>query len=79
MIQIGPEYCTSIRDLAEKIVAISGKEIQILYDTTKPEGDRGLCANTKKAREILGWAACVPLEEGLRELYTWMNTTISDL
>ena len=39
-IQIGPSVCTSIKEIAETVVAISGKEINIQYDTTKPEGDK---------------------------------------
>lgn len=73
IIQVGPEACTSIREIAENIVAISGKQIEIQYDTTKPEGDRGRCANAAKAREILGWSPRVSLEEGLRELYAWIE------
>jgi nucleoside-diphosphate-sugar epimerase len=73
IIQIGPETCTSIREIAENIVAISGKQIKIEYDLTKPEGDRGRCADASKARDILGWSPTVSLEEGLRELYRWIE------
>ena len=49
-IQIGPDVCTSIREVAEQVVAISGKEIGIEYDLSAPEGDRGRCADFTKAR-----------------------------
>ena len=73
IIQVGPETCTSIREIAENIVAISGKDIKIQYDHTKPEGDRGRCADAAKAQEVLGWSPRVSLEEGLRELYEWIE------
>jgi nucleoside-diphosphate-sugar epimerase len=70
---VGPETCTSIREIAENIVAVSGKKIEIQYDLRKPEGDRGRCADAEKARGILGWSPRVSLEEGLRELYEWIE------
>lgn len=72
-IQIGPSECTSIRTIAETVVAISGKDIVPFYDTTKPEGDKARSADFSKAREVLGWSPKVSLEAGLRQLYDWMK------
>jgi len=71
VIQIGPSSCTSIKELAEQIVKVSGKDIVLQFDTTKPEGDRGRCADYSKAKRILGWEPRVTLEDGLRRLYQW--------
>lgn len=54
-IQIGPDVCTPIRDIAEAVVRVSGKPIKIQYDDSKPEGDRGRCADYSKAKAVLGW------------------------
>ena len=75
-IQIGPSYCTSIKEIAEKIIDISGKNIKPFYDISKPEGDKARCANYTKAKEILGWEPTVSLEEGLREAYKWIERQI---
>lgn len=75
-IQIGPSVCTSIKEIAETVVAISGKEIDIFYDTTKPEGDKARCADYSKAREILGWEPQVSLMDGLKEQYQWVKQQI---
>lgn len=75
-IQIGPSECTSIREIAEKVVEISGKNIEIVYDTTKPEGDKARSADFSKARAILGWEPKVSLEEGLRKQYEWVKKQI---
>lgn len=75
-IQIGPSVCTSIKEIAETVVAISGKEIDIFYDTTKPEGDKARCADYSKAREILGWEPQVSLIDGLKEQYQWIKQQI---
>ena len=78
-IQLGTDYCTTIRELATTIVKISGKEIDIEYDLTKPEGDRGRCANCRKAERVLGWKPKASLEEGLRRTYRWIVTRLGKL
>lgn len=75
-IQIGTNYCTSIRQLAERIVEISGKRIDIQYDPTKPEGDKGRCGDCSKAEGILGWRPKVALEDGLAETYSWIEARL---
>jgi nucleoside-diphosphate-sugar epimerase len=75
-IQIGPDICTSIREIAEMIVKVSGKNIEIRYDTAKPEGDKARSADFGKAREILGWKPGTSLEEGIRKQYAWMQKQI---
>ncbi len=72
-IQIGPGHCTSIRQIAETMVKISGKKIKIRYDRSKPEGDQARCADFSKARKVLGWHPKLHLEEGLGELYRWVE------
>ncbi|MBA2643091.1 MAG: NAD-dependent epimerase/dehydratase family protein [Actinobacteria bacterium] len=72
IIQIGPSVCTSIRDVAELIVEISGKDIAIEYDRTAPEGDRGRCADYGKANDVLGWTPSVSLRDGIERLYEWI-------
>ena len=73
VIQLGPDVCTSIREIAETVVEISGKDIEIQYDTTKPEGDRGRCADFSKARSVLVWEPRVDLRCGLESLYNWID------
>lgn len=75
-IQIGPSFCTSVKEITEKIVEISGKEITPFYDKTKPEGDKARCADYTKAKEILRWEPKVSLEDGLRESYSWIEKQI---
>lgn len=76
VIQIGPDICIPIREIAETIVDISGKNIYIQYDKSKPEGDRGRCADFTKAKNLLGWEPQVPLRVGLESLYSWIKERI---
>lgn len=73
VIQIGPDMCTSIRELADLVVEISGKPIEIHYDTRQPTGDGGRCADYSKAYRVLGWAPQVALSSGVRDLYDWVE------
>ena len=75
-IQIGPSVCTSIAEIAETVVRISGKDITPFYDTSKPGGDKARSADYSKAREILGWEPKVSLEDGLRRQYEWIRQRI---
>lgn len=76
VIQIGSELPTTIREAAELIVQISGKSIDIEFDITKPEGDRGRIAVCTRAREILGWEARTGLKVGLERMHEWILSQI---
>ena len=76
-IQIGPPVCTSIRTLAVQIAQISSKDIQPVFDRTKPEGDKARCADASKALRVLGWTPQVTLEDGLRRTYAWIEAQLS--
>lgn len=71
VIQIGPDYSVSIREIAEIIVSIADKNIPIRYDTTKREGDIDRFADWSKAKRILGWSPETSIETGLRKSYEW--------
>ena len=75
-IQLGPSVCTSIKDIAEAIIKISGKDIEVFYDTTKPEGDKARSADFTKARNILNWEPKVSLIDGLQQQYKWIEKAL---
>lgn len=77
IIQLGPDHCTTIREVAETVTRLSGRNIGIRYDTTKPTGDLGRCADYAKARDLLGWSPRVGLSDGLAELYAWVEARLS--
>lgn len=77
LIQIGPDVCTSIKDIAETIIEVSGKNITIQYDTNKPEGDEWRYADYGKAQQVLGWSPTTSLRDGLEMLYKWIDEDMS--
>ena len=77
VIQIGPNVSHSIADIAKKIVILSGKDIDIQFDTLKPEGDKDRTADSSKALKILGWKQKISIDEGLKRTYKWADTNLS--
>ena len=76
-IQIGPDFSITIAEVARTIVEISGKDIPVRFDTSKPEGDKARAADYSLAREILGWEPAVDLREGLKRTYQWIETRMN--
>jgi GDP-L-fucose synthase len=65
-VNIGTGIETSIRDLAETIHQLSGFEGEIVWDTSMPDGQPTRYLDVSRARELIGFEAETPLEEGLR-------------
>ena len=73
VIQIGPDYSISIKEIAETIVSISNKAIDVRYDPTKREGDMDRVADWSKAKHVLGWSPQTGIEAGLRKTFEWCS------
>ena len=54
-----------------------GYDGDILYDTTKPDGQPRRCLNTSKAEQLLGFQAQTPLKDGLTHTVKWFKESIS--
>lgn len=67
----------SIKDLVTKIIDISGKRIDLEFDTSKPTIKTKLCLDSSKARTALGWQPQVSLEEGIKLTLDWRKNQIS--
>ena len=77
-IQIGSAREITIAHLAQAVVVVSGKQIPIKFDTTKPEGDGGRSGNFDKALKVMNWRPFTPIEEGLRQTYDWAHDQITN-
>ena len=73
VIQIGPDKCTKINDLAKLLITKINKNIKLTHDLSKPIGDIGRCANFEKAKRLIGWEPKVFLEEGISDLIEWLK------
>jgi NAD dependent epimerase/dehydratase len=70
----------TILDLAEKIIAQVGGEVDIEVDPQRLRPDRSevqrLMADSTKARRVLGWEPKVTLNEGLKQTIEWIRENI---
>jgi nucleoside-diphosphate-sugar epimerase len=71
IVNIGSDEETSIGELANKILRLSGKSINIKFDETKPVGPLSRTAEITKTKQILNWRPKVSLDEGLMKTYLW--------
>lgn len=64
-VNIGTGIETRIRDLAETIRDLTGYTGEIFWDTSMPDGQPTRYLHVSRARDLIGFAAEIPLEEGL--------------
>lgn len=77
-INVGTGSDVTIRELAEKIAAVTGFKGRIEFDTSKPDGTpRKLMDVSRLAR--MGWTASISLDEGLRSTYAWFLEHAKDI
>jgi GDP-L-fucose synthase len=65
-VNIGTGTETRIRDLAETICELVGYEGKTVWDTSRPDGQPKRYLDVARARELIGFEAEMPLDEGLR-------------
>lgn len=70
-INIGAAREITIRELTETIARLTGFEGEIVWDTTKPDGQPRRSLDTSRARELLGFTASTDFEDGLRRTIEW--------
>jgi GDP-L-fucose synthase len=70
-LNIGPDEEVSIADLAELVRDLLGIATPIHFDTSRPDGQPRRSCDGRRARELLGYQARVPLRDGLRRTIDW--------
>ena len=71
----GKEYC--LRDMLDLIIDIDGYEnAKVEYDASKPTMIPKRLIDPSKAKELLGFEAKTPIEEGLRKTIEWYRNTL---
>jgi UDP-glucose 4-epimerase len=71
---IGGGHRISIRELAEKIIEISGSSSIILHKESKKGESEHTHANINKAQTELGWRPKTSLDQGLKRYIEWVST-----
>jgi nucleoside-diphosphate-sugar epimerase len=76
-VNVGSTEEVTVRDLAEEVVSLSGKKIELGFDTSKPTGALNRMPDLSRAKRILGWAPKTSLAKGLRPTYAWAESRLS--
>jgi len=74
-VNLGSGSEISIKDLVSLITSLTGFEGQVVWDTTKPNGQPRRRLDTTRAEREFGFKASVPLEKGLRKTVDWYQQT----
>lgn len=76
VINVGSNFEISIGELAEKIISIICKDIEIITEPRRIRPEKSeverLCCDNTKAKKLLGWEPKVTLEEGLKTTVKWI-------
>lgn len=70
-VNLGSAYEISIRDLTELIARLTGFQGQIVWDTSKPNGQPRRKLDVSRAETWFGFRAHTTFEHGLRETIAW--------
>jgi len=68
----------SINELAETIIDISGKDLSIEHDLSKPTGTDKYAIDDTNMKDELSWEPSVSLEDGLQNVYEWAQQELKD-
>jgi GDP-L-fucose synthase len=70
-VNVGSGCEISIKGLAELIAELTGFQGQLVWDTTKPDGQPRRCLETTLAERAFGFRARTPFHEGLQRTIAW--------
>lgn len=75
-VNLGHDRETTIRELIERILSITGKKPKLVFDTTKPEGAARKSADVTKLKKAThGFTPKISLDEGLEEMIEYFRSS----
>lgn len=73
---VGSGYAIAIRDIVQKIIAASGKDITIEFDRSKPDIKTKLCVDCTRAYNEIGWKPEINIDDGIVSTLKWYENNI---
>ena len=70
-VNLGAGFEITIKDLVEKIKDLTGFQGEIIWDTSKPDGQPRRRLDTSRAKQLFDFEAHMPFDEGLRQTIEW--------
>ena len=74
---VGRGESVSIKNMIQKIIDVSGKDISLEFDKTKPSIDIKIALDTTLVKQHLGWEPAVSFEEGIKKTLAWYKSNIA--
>jgi len=72
-INLGSSELVTINQLVDIVEEIAGLKLKRTYNLTAPKGVNGRNSDNTKIRKCLGWEPSIPLSEGMRKTYAWVE------
>ncbi len=76
-VNMGNPEETSILELAEMIIQMTGSRSKIVFEALPGDDPTRRCPDISLAREKLGWEPCIPLEQGLSKTIDYFRGATS--
>ncbi len=76
-VNLGAGFEIKIRDLVPLVARLCRFDGEIVWDTSKPDGQPRRMLDTSRAEREFGWKARIPFEDGLRETVEWYEKNLS--
>ena len=73
-INLGSGREISIKDLVEMVAKLTGFEGEIVWDTSRPNGQPRRSLDTSRAEELFGFRAKTSLKDGLQQTIDWYRS-----
>lgn len=71
LFNVGSGEAVAVKELVEKMVELSGRDLRIEYDHTKPDLNTKVFLDITKVKRQLGWQPKVTLAEGIKKTLDW--------
>lgn len=68
----------TVKELCEKIIKLSGKDIKIQFNKAKPSIPFNMFLNTAKAKKELGWSPKTKIDKGIIKTLKWWKNNVKE-
>jgi len=75
-LNLGSDEMVSMNQLVEMTAEIAGVKVGLKH-IPGPEGVRGRNSDNTLIKQVLGWAPCISLREGISRTYKWISEEVS--
>jgi UDP-glucuronate decarboxylase len=77
-VNMGNPHEISVRELAERIVRLTGSKSEIVYRPLPQDDPTQRCPDITLARQLLDWQPTVPLEDGLQRTIAYFANLLAE-